>query len=307
MAILTNTAEGYTEGANVAVSTSGGLSGDSFNTIVINNLSAATGGTAITARAAAAIDSTMGYRIIPPAGNTYLRWDAAITASRFVMRIEFTYSSHPAGDTDILTMRNSSAPLASFTIHSTGHVSFRNNITYVPASRSATPMVTGKKYAAELAVTPHATTGEIAINVTDIATGVVHHTYVASNVSTGTGNATQYRFVNLTSASGWSTFDLDNLQAGDLASGWIGALTQPLETPVVTVTGTTDPSTFGATNGTITITWPAVANAGRYEAGIANGNVGDGFSTVSTNVTSPYTFTGLGAGIYTVAIKAKVS
>jgi hypothetical protein len=79
----------------------------------------------------------------------------------------------------------------------------------------------------------------------------------------------------------------------------------PLDTPVVTVTNETDPTTPGGTDGSITVTWPAVSGAATYDAGIADGlNRTDGFSVVSTSATSPYVFTGLNAGDYTVAIRA---
>lgn len=79
----------------------------------------------------------------------------------------------------------------------------------------------------------------------------------------------------------------------------------PLSTPTVTVTGTTDPTSSSATDGTITVTWPAVSNASYYVAEVAPGsNATADFSVASSNVTSPYTFTGLGGGDYTVAITA---
>lgn len=79
----------------------------------------------------------------------------------------------------------------------------------------------------------------------------------------------------------------------------------PLSTPVVTITGATDPSAFGAEDGSITATWPAVANANHYEAGIAAGlNQTEGFDIVSTSATSPFTWDDLSGGDYTVAIRA---
>lgn len=78
----------------------------------------------------------------------------------------------------------------------------------------------------------------------------------------------------------------------------------PLPTPVVTVTATKNPSTATAADGTITATWPAVAGASRYEAGIADGVAVDGFVTVSSSATSPYTWTGLKGGVKTIAVRA---
>lgn len=78
----------------------------------------------------------------------------------------------------------------------------------------------------------------------------------------------------------------------------------PLPTPEVTITATEDPSSPGATDGTVTATWAPISGASRYEAGIAFGDVDDGFTVVAPNATSPYTWTELGAGVYTVAVRA---
>lgn len=83
------------------------------------------------------------------------------------------------------------------------------------------------------------------------------------------------------------------------------ALPVQLDTPVVTVSGITNPTTPGGSDGTISVTWPAVAGADTYEAGIANGlNQTGGFVQDSATATSPYTFEDLTAGQYTVAIRA---
>jgi len=78
-----------------------------------------------------------------------------------------------------------------------------------------------------------------------------------------------------------------------------------LDTPVVTVSETSNPTTVGGTNGSVTVTWPAVSGAATYEAGRAAGiNQTTGFTITSSAATSPYTFTGLAAGPYTLAIRA---
>lgn len=79
--------------------------------------------------------------------------------------------------------------------------------------------------------------------------------------------------------------------------------TIPLDTPTVTLVGTTeaDPDTA---NGSITISWLPVTNADRYEVGVANGSDQTAFTTVSSDATSPYTITGRNAGNYTAAVRA---
>lgn len=84
------------------------------------------------------------------------------------------------------------------------------------------------------------------------------------------------------------------------ASYWvdveISTGSDPLGTPVVTVTN--------QTASTVTVTWPAVPTATRYEAGTAPGYNQTALSVVQSNATSPYTFTGLSEGDYTVGIRA---
>lgn len=103
------------------------------------------------------------------------------------------------------------------------------------------------------------------------------------------------------------TVQYDNLQLSDVLE-WIGPYSPalvPLDTPVVTVTNITNPTTPGGTDGTVTVTWPAVDDADHYAAAKAVGHdVTSGFTITSSAATSPYTFTGLAAGNYTVAIRA---
>lgn len=78
-----------------------------------------------------------------------------------------------------------------------------------------------------------------------------------------------------------------------------------LDTPVVTVDSTSNPTTEGGVDGSITVSWVAIDGADTYSAGIAEGHgVTEGFTIDSADATSPHVFTGLGAGPYTTAVKA---
>lgn len=84
-------------------------------------------------------------------------------------------------------------------------------------------------------------------------------------------------------------------------------VTAPLDTPTVTLGAITNPTTIGGSDGTATVSWPAVSNATSYDAYLATGSSpaqGD-FALVASGVTSPYTFTGLTAGEWAYGIKAK--
>lgn len=112
-------------------------------------------------------------------------------------------------------------------------------------------------------------------------TGGIRLALFASGLESGSASCT------------WSHLDLD--------VGWSDAL----DTPSVSVSSTTDPSTVGGANGSITITWAAVDGADHYVAEIADGhNATAGFDVDDSDATSPHVFTGLTAGQYTVAVTA---
>lgn len=87
---------------------------------------------------------------------------------------------------------------------------------------------------------------------------------------------------------------------------WDDLLDASLGTPVLSFVSKSNPTTPAGTDGSITVSWPAVDGADHYEAGIAPGpdaNQGD-IGLVDADVTSPHTFAGLSAGSYTVGIRA---
>lgn len=99
-----------------------------------------------------------------------------------------------------------------------------------------------------------------------------------------------------------TAFWMGDLQVESAATGYLDI---PLATPVVTVSTFTNPTLPGATDGSGTVTWSAITDASFYVAEIAPGlNATTGFVVKSSGATSPYTFTGLGGGNYTLSITA---
>ena len=90
------------------------------------------------------------------------------------------------------------------------------------------------------------------------------------------------------------------------AAFWIAAAEiDVLDTPATTVSATSNPTTPGGVDGSITVTWAAVTGAATYVAEIADGhNATSGFVVDDATATSPHVFTGLSAGEYTVSIQA---
>lgn len=137
-------------------------------------------------------------------------------------------------------------------------------------------------------------------------------TPIGLTVATSTANLNTDSFIGfdtgmLSSPAASYTIGWDDLQLNDGAGAEIADIQTSLASPVLTISNVTDPSTVGGSNGSVTISWPAVANAHHYEATIVVGTVSTGFTATDTNATSPKTFSGLSAGPYTVAVRAKAS
>lgn len=82
--------------------------------------------------------------------------------------------------------------------------------------------------------------------------------------------------------------------------------TSTLDTPVVALSQVA-PTTIGGSDGSVTATWPAISGANHYESCLVTGTATSGFTADDTNATSPKAYTGLSAGTYTVAVRAKAN
>ena len=82
----------------------------------------------------------------------------------------------------------------------------------------------------------------------------------------------------------------------------------PLATPVVTLGAKTDATSYGASDGTQTVTWAPIPGAASYDAYTAPGGspTQEAFALAAAGVTSPHVFTGLSAGTRSYGIKARV-
>lgn len=129
---------------------------------------------------------------------------------------------------------------------------------------------------------------------------------VQTGINTGSGAYTNLRFgPKASTGTSELTMWVDDWMVDDATTTFIGPATVALATPVLTFVSKTDPTVFGAADGTYTASWPAVSGAVRYEAAVAPGDVTTGYTVVADDVTSPYTWTGLTGGQKTFAIRAK--
>lgn len=127
--------------------------------------------------------------------------------------------------------------------------------------------------------------------------------------------ATQRTSTVLAAATGWSetTTPGTSWMLGDTGQygvsftvGLVTALAE-LARPRVALVRQTFASAVGATDATVTISWPPVAGAVTYDAylsGVPGTPASSDFVRVAQNVTSPYTFTGLGEGPAHLGVRA---
>jgi len=305
MAILRNNFEGQSDGTNVTTVNSA-ASGDALNNIVVANSPANGGNAAIQYEADAAVSGSMGVRITQQASATYIRWDVAEAGTRFVARRSLKITGAPSSNVALIQMRNTGGTImGQFMLGTDLKPYLTHGTTSIVAAKPSAALPNGT-YWIELAITKESGgggNGVVEIGVFDLAEEEIH-TYTYSTGTTGTADAGQYRFGQVSGAAVWATEDIDGIAAGPQVSGWLGPEVDQLDTPVVTITAQNGPSTIGGSDGDITITWDAVDGADSYDVAIAEGVVTGGFSASDTDVTSPYKFENLTAGTYTVAVKA---
>ena len=121
------------------------------------------------------------------------------------------------------------------------------------------------------------------------------HAFLAEEI----GDAATY-----TATWSWAT---ETTNQATIVAVYEDAGTSQLDTPVVTVDATTNPSSAIAEDGTADVSWPAITGAGSYRVELASGlNATTGFTVVEeSHATTSIQLTGLGEGDRTVGVTAK--
>lgn len=125
----------------------------------------------------------------------------------------------------------------------------------------------------------------------------------ATGITWANSAISRLNFGNVSSIAGVN-MAYDDVQLETDRTTFLSDWVSRLATPTVTITGIT-PSI--GSNGTATVTWPAVAGAASYSAHLASTMSpaqGD-FTQVAATVTSPYTFTDLSVGPKSFGIKTE--
>lgn len=253
--------------------------------------------------AAAFTSSDMGVESV---GQEWAEW--AAPAADFSLGVYVKVTTNPgSGSQRFINFRTAAATLGgSIRFHSTGNIAITNSANSVVGASATTTWTTSDQFRFDIQVDDSGADVIVSLRIFKNAniTGTTPDEVVTRTL-TGVSDVASFRVGG--NDSGSFTILWDNLQVSDVLE-WVGPYIPavvPLDTPVVTVTDETNPTTSGGSDGTITVTWPAVDDADHYVAEIATGHdQTSGFTLDDATATSPHIFTGLAAGNYTVSITA---
>ncbi len=260
MTLFHNTFEGGTPNGQITTTNSGGTSGDPFDFVFYNNTSYPSGNPNLIYSAAAAVDGSLGARITPGSTVTYLAWvDSDGGGSRAVARRPVRFAANPTASASLVEIRSSPSSMASAKVRTTGKIQAYNRVG-TALTGSDFQLSPDTLYWMELAATKGTLEGE-ALTSTN---GRIEMKVFAANgttqlfswdsglaVDAGVDNVESVRWPAGTSAAGWATDDLDEIQFNsNKPSGWLG-----LYAPDPVVTLVSDKSTiFPGETATLTAT-----------------------------------------------------
>ena len=291
--------EGGANGATVATTTAG--AGDRpWDAVTVGAGATITHDTSVKA-----VGSASG-KIVGSTAQTVTRWTLPSTHTQGRLRFYLRLNSLPSSNLTVARLSSAaSTQTAQVTILTTGAVVLygQSNGSGSANNSGSAVLTPGTWYEIELAYTVGAS-GTLRVGVYTLD-GATFYTSPTVTVNTGADPVGVLHFGQFnTSTAALGTFWVDGVELDDAATGIAGPSLPALPTPVVTLGAKT---TSSGSNGTQTVTWPAVSGAVSYEAWRASGSnpaQGD-FTLVQAGVTSPFTFTGLAAGTYSYGIKAK--
>lgn len=237
-----------------------------------------------------------------------------ISSTALALTMSIYIDTLPSADNSIYWVGNAGSQRWSVELTTTGAIRFRDDTNAAKWNGAVTTSTgtipTGQWVRVEVYVTRSATVGTFRLvaysgDSTTPMSGL--DSGVMTSQNTGPDTYTDLRYGSKTSSNtNTGVLYIDDFDYNETATGLIGPYQAALPTPVATITNITSPSTVGGSDGTIVITWPAVAGAAGYDVSRVTGAGGPTFTPTATGVTSPYTFTGLSAGSYTVAVRATV-
>lgn len=280
-----------------------------FDSVVISG--SGTSGVISTAQAAHGTRSGL-FTKSSASGTCYIQKTVSTTSA--TVRIYIRMTALPSADQTVIWLGNGSSQRANVEITSGGAIRFRddgNTARWISggATTSVGTMTTNTWYRIEFYANMGTGAARLVVYPGDSTTPV---TNMDSGAWTGVNfGADSYTAVRVGTSAGTGTTTLtaylDAVGIEDAATGLVGPYAVTLDTPVVTLGTTTNPSTVGGSDGSQVVTWAAISGAASYDAYLATEATPDqgDFVLEATGVTSPYTFTGLSEGVYAFGIQAK--
>lgn len=247
-------------------------------------------------------------------GGAYAQYDLGST-TEIALRKYMRWTALPSADTGIIWLGNGSSQRLHVEVTTTGAMRVRDDANAARWNGAVTTSVgtvsTGTWIRYQLEATMSATVGTFRLRAysLDSTTPLTNMDSGAmTGQNTGPDAWTTLRVgVKTSTGTNTGTAYLDDIAFDPATSTAIGPYTEVLATPTLTVDDFSDPTTVGGSDGSITISWGAIAGATSYDAYIAPGpdpDPGD-FTLVEAGVTSPYEFDGLEDGLWAPGIQAK--
>lgn len=235
MAVYKNTFEGGSDGTPISRANSGGASGTSLTVLIANGIDVSTSTSPnIIFSSAAAQAGALGCRMTLDAGTSYLLINApAAMTDRVYFRFKATFpgpsnNSGVPNPMGLLLANGGSNRVAYINVNSAGaaFLGVTNSNKWLaggadPDTRSPA-LTAGQKYTFIVVVgkasAAGALDGELGFRILDSGGNIVHNW--TGTHDTGVADFNGARFGTATNAAGWTTFDVDDVELGDIASGW---------------------------------------------------------------------------------------
>ena len=271
-------------------------SGDILPFFFVGRALAANGGTNITyTRDLADKGVPISVKMTPTTTGSYVRWMFPRTYGRFVVRRAFMRTEELTGPLTLIEVRHgvTGATVGRLQLTAEGEPVLTVGITRHLATRGQIIPLNTLVWV-EYAINTDTKTAEYRITDAEgaVLSGVTH-------INSGylTGPVSDVRFGS--TVDQWQAVDyIAGIQAGSLASGWLGPISQsvPLPTPRPWVTRVKTP-TLGQTDGEISIAWYPVYGAASYRVVLDD----DEILPVTGNT---HTFTGVPPGEHRISVQA---
>lgn len=271
-------------------------SGDILPFFFVGRALAANGGTNIVyTRDLADKGVPISVKMTPTTTGSYIRWMFPRTYGRFVVRRAFMRTEELTGPLTLIEVRHgvTGATVGRLQLTAEGEPVLTVGITRHLTTRGQVIPLNTLVWV-EYAINTDIQTAEYRITDAEgaVLSGVTH-------INSGylTGPVSDVRFGS--TVDQWQAVDyIAGIQAGSLASGWLGPISQsvPLPTPRPWVTRVKTP-TLGQTDGEISIAWYPVYGAASYRVVLDD----DEILPVTGNT---HTFTGVPPGEHRISVQA---